>query len=42
MLIFDDTLINMKTENRWKKIVHNLKVLKKEIFAEPKGEKKKN
>ena len=29
MLIFGDTLINMKTENRRKKFVHNLKALKK-------------
>ena len=40
MLIFSDTLINMKTENQWhKKFVHNLKVLKK-ILAQPKAKKK--
>ena len=40
MFIFGDTLINMKTENRWKKkFVYNVKVLKK-ILAQPKGKKK--
>ena len=29
MLILGDTLINIRTENQWKKFLHNLKVLKK-------------
>ena len=42
MLIFGDTLINMKTENQGKKkFVYNVKVLKK-ILAQPKGENKKS
>ena len=39
MLIFGDTLINMKNENRRKKFVHNLKVLKK-FLQSPKAKKK--
>ena len=39
MLIFGDTLINMKTENRRKKFVHNLKALKK-FLKSPKAKKK--
>ena len=39
MLIFGDTLINMKTENRRKKFVHNLKALKK-FLQSPKAKKK--
>ena len=38
MLIFGDTLINMKTENRRKKFVHNLKALKK-FLKSPKAKK---
>ena len=39
MLIFGDTLINMKTENRRKKFLHNLKALKK-FLQSPKAKKK--
>ena len=39
MLIFGDTLINMKTENRRKKFVHNLKALNK-FLQSPKAKKK--
>ena len=39
MLIFGDTLINMKNENRRKKFVHNLKALKK-FLQSPKAKKK--
>ena len=39
MLIFGDSLINMKTENRRKKFVHNLKALK-EFLQSPKANKK--
>ena len=39
MLIFGDTLINMKTENRRKKFVHNLKALKR-FLQSPKAKKK--
>ena len=39
MLIFGDTLINVKTENRRKKFVHNLKALKK-FLQSPKAKKK--
>ena len=40
MLLFGDTLINIKTETDEKKFVQPLKGAKK-ILAQPKGEKKK-
>ena len=39
ILIFGDTLINMKTENQGKKFVHNLKALKN-FLQSPKAKKK--
>ena len=39
MLIFGDTLMNMKTENRWKKKIRAQPWGAKKSLTEPEGEK---